>query len=442
MRRDRAAKKRAGSGGFDGLAPVPGTIGDPAGEDPDVNDSELELVTAVRALAREKFAARAATHDREGSFVADNVEELRALGIAGMILPRDVGGLGMGCEAMVRVMEEIAWADASTAVALNMHLLIAHFISFMPPFPHQRRVLEEIARGAFVCGPGSIPSGQLDNRRSGFQVREDGDALIFDGVGGFASMSEAATFLIMGGWIEGKDGEEPRVALTFPRLDAPGVKNLRNWNAMGMRGTASHDVRAEGLRVPKSEALVLPLSLMREGQERITVELARRRSWGALGILGIWVGLSQAAFDHTLAYVQKRHGYLSGTSALATNVGFRADEAWAQSAIGAMDHWLGTGRILLYDTVARLDGRFDDLQALTRHLVRTVYHLRRMSEEVAQGAMKTCGAHAYVAGHPLERVFRDLVGANVMAWKTDQLEHLLGLAALGRPITLVGPAGT
>ena len=55
-----------------------------------------------------------------------------------MLLDPKYGGLGMGPEALVRVMEEIAWADGSTAVALNMHLLIAHFLSFLPMFPARR----------------------------------------------------------------------------------------------------------------------------------------------------------------------------------------------------------------------------------------------------------------------------------------------------------------
>ena len=51
-------------------------------------------------------------------------------------------------------------------------------------------------------------------------------------------------------------------------------------------------------------------------------------------------------------------------------------------------------------------------------------------------------AHAYVRGHPLECLYRDLTGGVVMAWKTDELQHLPGLAAMGEEITFVGPAGT
>jgi alkylation response protein AidB-like acyl-CoA dehydrogenase len=107
-----------------------------------------------------------------------------------------------------------------------------------------------------------------------------------------------------------------------------------------------------------------------------------------------------------------------------------------------MDYWLETGRIVLRDAVDAVSEPGGDVQTFTRRMVRAVYHLRRMSEEIAQDSLRICGAHAYVSGRPLERIFRDLIGANVMAWKTDQLVHMLGLGALGREITLAGPAGT
>ena len=77
-----------------------------------------------------------------------------------------------------------------------------------------------------------------------------------------------------------------------------------------------------------------------------------------------------------------------------------------------------------------------------RYQVRTTYHLRRMAEEVAQGAINVAGAHGYVRDSEIDRLYRDLTGSIVMAWKTDELRHSLGLSALGQEITIVGPAGT
>ena len=88
------------------------------------------------------------------------------------------------------------------------------------------------------------------------------------------------------------------------------------------------------------------------------------------------------------------------------------------------------------------------MQTDERGLVEAVRDLARkkFAERAAQydrerRFMRTCGAHACVSGSRLERI-RDMVGGNVMAWKTDPLVQRLGLSALGRDITLAGPAGT
>ncbi len=408
---------------------------------------EEDLVDQVRTLAREKFAPRAARHDREGSFAPENVAELKALGVPGMAIDPALGGRGASPECWLRIIEAIAYSDGSTAVALNMHLLIAGFIGTFPPFPRRNAVLEDVGKNnALLCGAGSVPSGEVDARTAGFTAREDGDEVVVNGRAGFASMSEGATYTLMGASVDRGEGNEPDIAIALPSMDTPGLRIMHNWDGMGLRATASHDIVAENARLPKSEVMIVPaamLRMVRQAQASVTNPATQRQAQGALGICAIWLGLAQAAFDFTLEYVRERHGYLAGPAIdPALSVGFRADQAWAQFGIGDMDHWLETGRGLLYESVRQLDGEFATSQAFVRSLSRTVYHLRRMSEEVSQGAMKVCGAHAYVRSKPLERIFRDMVGGNVMAWKTDELQLSLGRAALGIPITFVGPAGT
>ena len=408
---------------------------------------ESDLVQQVSELSRTKFVERAAQTDREGKFNQKNVDELVALKVPAMALSKDLGGLDVSVEAQIRIMEEVAYGDGSTAVALNMHAIVAGMLQTMPPFPRRDHVLKDIGNnGALICGPGSVPSTGLDNRQAGFRAEEDGDFVVFNGKAGFASMSEGAKYTIMGGAVDRGEGNEPDLAMAVPELATPGIKNMLNWDAMGLRGTASHDIVAENVRIPKTEALIIPTAMMRAvltAQAQVINVETQQRARGALGILAIWLGLSQAAFDFTLDYVKQRHGYLAGAaSTLGNQPGFRSEQPWAQFGIGEMEHWLETGRTILYDTVRRLETPFESQQAFTRHMVRTVYHLRRMSEELAAGSMRICGAHAYVKNRPLERIFRDLVGGNVMAWKTDELQHSLGLSALGQPITFVGPAGS
>ena len=405
-------------------------------------EASQQLIEQVRELARGPFRERAEQADREGELPLENYRELAELGIPGMAVAESLGGLDVDGVTWSRVIEEIAYGDPSTAVAVNMHLLVTALANALPPFPRRDAVLSAIAQeGAWCCAPGSIPSGELDNATTGFQVTEDGADLVFNGRAGFASGSDAARFALIGAALQRP--ADPEIVIAFPDLDAPGVTNRRNWNAMGLRSTASHDFVIENYRVPRTDCFPVPLQLLRMAEEAQPQLQWQRRALAGLGICAIWLGNAQAVFDETITYLQQRRGYLaSANSPLGGSNEFRATQPWAQMALGEMDAWLGSGRVMLHHAVREVDREYPDRQSFIRMQVRATHHLRRMAEVVAQTSIKTTGAHAYVKGHPLERLYRDLTGAIVMAWKTDELQHSLGLAALGEEITIVGPAGT
>jgi len=404
-------------------------------------DAAARLIDQVRALARGPFRERAADADRDGELPIDNYHELAALGISGMLIPEAFGGLEADGQTYIRLIEEIAYGDASTAVALNMHLLVTAIAAALPPYPYRDQLLKACAEGAWCCAPGSIPSRELDNTSTGFRAVEDGADLVISGRAGFASGSDAASYALVGALIERP--AEPDLVISFPALDHDAITNRGNWNSMGLRSTASHDMVIEDLRIPRSDCFVVPLSLLRMGEQMIPQLQWQQRALPGLGICAIWLGNAQAMFDETVQYLQRRRGYLaSANSPLGGSNELRSQQAWAQMALGEMDSWLASGRAMLYHAIEQVYTPYSDRQSFIRMQVRTTHHLRRMAEEVAQISIKTTGAHAYVKGQPLERLYRDLTGGIVMAWKTDELQHSLGRAALGEEITIVGPAGT
>lgn len=401
-----------------------------------VEDPATGLLHAVGELVgSEVYGARVVAADRAGRMAVDNVRALQRLGVVGLPASTRYGADGPSLALSVAVMELLGRHDASTAVAVavNMNWAGVRTLRQLPSFPRRDEALAAVLedRGA-ICGAFSNPSAELDSRKARLTCRLDGADVVLEGRAGFGSMSDAASHAVLGGMVEGSDPDDPLFVLTLGRIGEPGLVRHDNWSAMGMRGTGSNDIECRGLRIPAAECLVAPVSEFRRGR---TADSAAT----AFGIAAIWVGLSRAALDFTVDHVQHRYGYMAEGTFNTSTTRFRADEAWAQAGIGNMDHWLGTGDDLLRALVARLDAGED---VPTRDLVRTLFHLRRMSEEVAMGAMKVCGAHGYVTAQRLERIFRDLVGGVVMAWKTDQLQQTLGVGALGRPIVFTGPAGS
>lgn len=400
-----------------------------------------ELIENVRELARGPFRERAVAADASGQLPRENYAELSQLGVPGLLLPEAFGGLEADGATFLKVIEEIAYGDASTAVVVNMHILVAAFASALPPFPRRDEVLRACAAGDWICGPGSVPTRELDNTTTGYRAVEDGDDLVVSGRAGFGSGSDNARFVFVAGLIN----KEPTSDLfvSYPELSNPAISNRGNWDAMGLRSTASHDVIIEDLRLPRSECLVVPLSMIEMAQQMQTQEQFQRRAIPALGILAIWLGSAKAMFDESLAYVRKRRGYLAtaGTQ-LGGSTETRDRQAWAQMELGEMESWIGTGDVMLANAIQEVETDYEDRQSFVRMQVRTTYQLRRMAEEVARLGIGVTGAHAYVKGSPIERIYRDLTGGNVMAWKTGELRQSLGIAALGEPIVLAGPAGT
>lgn len=399
--------------------------------DASVGADSLRRLKAVIETA--EYAARVARADREGRMAVENVHDLQAAGITGLPVAPDFGASGPTVALQVGVMELLGRYDASTAVALNMHYVGARTLSRLPSFPRRDEALAAItANEATICGAFSNPAAELDSRRARLSCRLEDGQYVLNGRAGFGSMSDAASYAMLGGMVEGSDPEDPLIMMTVGRFGEAGLIRHANWSAMGMRGTGSNDIECVDFRVPESDCLVVPVSSIRQSRQTDVAVVA-------FGITGIWLGLAQAAFEFTLDHVQHRYGYMAEGTPNPSSARYRADEAWAQVAIGNMDHWLGTGRDLLGSTVARMDAGED---VPTRDLVRTLFHLRKMAEEVSMGAMKVCGAHGFVTAQPLERIFRDLIGGIVMAWKTDQLQQTLGIGALGRAIQFTGPAGS
>ena len=404
-------------------------------------EAAAALVEQVRELARGPFRERAEASDESGALTHENYADLSKLGVAGLLLPESLGGLEADGATFLKVIEEIAYGDASTAVVVNMHLLVANLANNMPAFPRRDAVLQACAEGDWFCAPGSVPSRELDNATTGFHAVEDGDDLVVSGRAGFASGSDNARFAFLGGVVQKEP--ESQLMIAFPDLDSPGITNRGNWNAMGLRSTASHDIVIENLRIPRNEAVVVPFSMLTMAEQMMPPLQRQRRAYPALGILAIWLGNAKAMFDETVAYIRKRRGYLAlANTPLGGSPETRDKQAWAQMALGEMDSWIGSAEVMLANAQRQVETPYANQQDFIRMQVRTTHHLRRMSEEVAQIGIATTGAHAYVKGATLERLYRDLTGGNVMAWKTGELQHSLGLAALGEQIAIAGPAGT
>jgi len=399
---------------------------------------QRELIERARRLAGERFAPRAARHDREASFPFDDYADLRAEGFLGLCVPERYGGLGASFETYCLVAEQIAQGNGSTALTFNMHCLTMMMMGDLAdalPMPaamrerHEKlraqRYREVVEQGVFYGQPHSEPveQGQTDmalsvgGRRFGTTARKVDGGYVVSGRKFFVSLAASAPYFATPAI---RLGDEPWIERTLylqvPK-DAPGVTFPGEWDPMGMRGTVSRDMVLQDVFVP-DDGEVLPPGMFGALYNAFP-------HMSPLSFSATFLGLMQAAYDYALAYIT---GQVEGSPGTRTEIPVKGH------AVAEMLFALEAARALYYRAIseARPDAPPEAVQrARAAHVT-----VQRAVIHVTQEAIRVCGGRALLKRFPLERYARDArAGALMRPWTEDIAIQQAWEAALG-----TGPA--
>ena len=364
--------------------------------------SQTRLLDAIAPLLP-GFAERAAELDRSGGFFFENFEALRDIGYMAAPLPAEIGGGGHGLTDIVYAQRAIARADGSTAYGVGMHLMTVGQEVARPSWPaHLRaRVFESVVRdgatiNSVVTEPelGSFQGGGLP--ASAF--RPDGDGRWrLNGRKTFSTLAPVLAHFLTAARFD--DGSNELGRAIIPR-DRGGIRVAETWDALGMRGTGSHDVYFEDTPVEAGDFLVRHAPGER-GQAHHDF------AWFALLVSAASLGVAEAARDYTvefartrrptglgapiatLPYVRHEVGRIDADVFTAQAVLFGAAEAWDAAAGAAA----GAERTRLAPRVAAAKLRVTDLAVA-----------------IVDRCMRVVGGVSFQRSEPLERYYRDVRG--------------------------------
>jgi alkylation response protein AidB-like acyl-CoA dehydrogenase len=406
-----------------------------------LSGADLGLVEVVRGICQDpKFLSAAVKADADAAEPVESIRALGALGLNHAAVPAGVGGGGMSATTLTMLMEEIAAADASAAVVWNMQLASIMYLSLFPPFPRLTEVLDDMRQSdRMCCGGFSAPLGELDIRKAGFVFSEDGEDYVVSGRGGFATGSEGATYYFLAGRVDPAP-EGGKAVLTVCRINEPGIKVMDNWDAMGLRGTASHDVKLDRWRVNKQDVLEVGAGLFSDIAKFIRPDQAYILQAPHLGLMGCMVGICRALHDALVSHLERRFG--RGSVVWDASPTMASSQAWAHHRLGTLDHMLATTRVMVLDCARQIDSGELDFQETQQLMARTVIQAKSCVERFVVGTSHLGGAHGYAATSPLSRLVRDALGFNAMVWRIDELAINLGGAAFGHEFSIGGIGGT
>jgi isovaleryl-CoA dehydrogenase len=345
-----------------------------------------ELRQAVRRLAEERIAPRAADIDRRNEFPRDLWPLLGSQGLLGVTVEPRWGGVGLGYLAHAIVMEELSRASGALALSYAAHSnLCMNQIRLHGSDAQRARWLPRLCSGEHV-GALAISEPGAGSDVAGLQLRATIDAagFVLDGHKMWITNGPEADVLVVYARTDPDAGGRGISAFIVPG-DSPGLIRCPKLDKLGMRGSPTCELIFERCRIPADSLL----GTLNDGMHLLMQGLDYERVILAAGPLG----LMAAALDLTLPYVHARRQFGAPIGTFELMQAKMADMYTDFSACRAYVY--GVARACDRGVVRREDAAGCVLYAAER------------ATQVALQCVQALGGNGYMNEYPAGRLLRD-----------------------------------
>ena len=377
-----------------------------------LTDTQRQLVASVRELAQGNFRSRALRW-MDGTFPWENIKELASLGVLGMTVPEEYGGLGLPVFETALILEEIAKVCYPTAMAvLGEAGVQTRVIAKYAPEPIRARILPAVVAGdciLSICMTEPHAGTDVANYRTNAVIK--GDKVIVNGVKTLISRAEEAGMFIVFTRIDGKPGREGIGCVLIER-GTPGLEVTGTYHTMG--GENLHEVQFTDLELPLDH-----LVIREDGFKRLLSAFNTQRCLNP----AISLGLAEGAFDETVRYVRDR-------TIFKKPIG---DFQGARWKLADMYKDIEAARGLLYRACWTADPFPDPFLAATAKIFCNEMAIRVTSEGV-----QLHGGFGFTDEYPVSRLYRGARYGSLGGGASETLRDLIGRKLAGEDL---GPDG-
>ncbi|MGV0759987.1 acyl-CoA dehydrogenase family protein [Tistrella mobilis] len=348
-----------------------------------------QLVGTVRRFVRERLVPLEHQVAETDEIPHEVVAEMRELGLFGLSIPEEFGGLGLSMTEEVKVAFELGWTSPAFRSLLGTNNGIGAQGIVMDGTAEQKaQWLPKLASGEVI---GSFcltePESGSDAASLRTSARRDGDSYVLNGTKRYITNApEAGIYTVMARTDPEKRGASGISAFIVER-GTPGLTVAKPDRKMGQRGAHTADVIFEDCRVPASAVI--------GGVEGVGFKTAMKvLDRGRLHIASVCVGVAERLIHDALGYAMDRRQFGQPIAEFQLIQAMLADsrtEAYA-------------GRCMVEDAARRRDAGEDvNMLASCCKLFAS-----EMVGRVADRAVQILGGAGYIADYGVERFYRDV----------------------------------
>jgi alkylation response protein AidB-like acyl-CoA dehydrogenase len=351
------------------------------GTDPEIRDA---LIDTVRRFVARDVIPVASEFEHADRYPDAIVETMKELGLFGVTIPENYGGLGLDLLTYIGVVEELSYGWMSLSGVVNTHTIAASIIAANGTEEQKQRWLPRLATGELRgCLSLSEADAGSDTRNVSCRAERDGDEWVITGTKMWVTNGERAGIVALAA--RTPEGISCFIVEKEPGPASGGIRVSRDIGKLGYKGIETVEMVYDGHRVPAD-------ALLGDAGRGLSYILGALEV-GRINIAARAVGLARAAFDASLQYAQERQTFGRPI----------AEHQAIQIKLADMATKLEAARLLTRGAAERRQGgERADVEAAMAKLFAS-----ETAFEISIEAMRIHGAVGYTTDLPIERYYRD-----------------------------------
>ena len=370
-----------------------------------ISAQQREMIASVRSLAQTEFKAKAMRW-MDGTFPWENMKKLAELGVLGMSVPEEYGGLGLAILDTALILEEIAKVDYVTAMAvLGEAGVQTRVIARYAPASIRERILPAVVSGdciLAVCMTEPHAGTDVANYRT--NARIVGDRVILKGTKTLISRAREAGMFVVFTRVDGKPGREG-IGCVLVEPDTKGFSVTATYHTMG--GENLHEIQFDDCDIPLEN-----LVIREDGFRKLLSAFNTQRCLNP----SISLGLAEGAFDEAVNYVRERTVFNKPIS----------DFQGIRWKLADMFKDIEAGRGLLYRACLTANPFPDPFMAAAAKIF-----CNEMSLRVTSEAVQVHGGFGFTDEYPVSRLYRGARYGSIGGGASETLRDLIGKKIVG-----------
>ncbi|MEV4459002.1 acyl-CoA dehydrogenase family protein [Microbispora sp. NPDC049633] len=380
-----------------------------------LNDEHVELRKSVEEFAREVVAPVIGDYYERCEFPYDIVRKMGAMGLFGLPIPEEYGGMGGDYFALCLALEELARVDSSVAITLEAAVSLGEMpILRFGTDAQKQRWLPKMAAGEILGAFGLTEPGGGSDVPGGMRTTAvlDGGEWVINGSKAFITNSGTDITGVVGvAAITGRreDGKQEISTILVPS-GTPGFTVSKKYSKVGWSASDTRELSFTDCRVPEENLL---------GERgRGYAQFLRTLDEGRVAIAALSVGLAQGCVDESLRYVGERRAF-------GREIGrYQA----IQFKIADMEARAHTARLAYYHAAERmLAGLPFKKEAAIAKLVSS-----NAAMDNSRDATQIFGGYGFMNEFPVGRFYRDAKILEI-GEGTSEVQRMLIARELGLP---------